>query len=296
MSDYNSSLPIRTQANADAVVAIADATVTSQTLAIDASGKVIAKLNDAAGNGITSQVNGSQQALDIGINVAGVQIDPRSIRALTNADVVTAEQGTTPWIGKDQSDGPVTPGTVATYSSLAGGQYNSSAPTLTAAQQSALQLDSSGNLKTNIAVALPAGTNNIGKVSIQDSAGAAFSLTNPLPVIVTDAAAGATDVLDYKAATAVAAAASDTHTYTVTALKTMALKQIVASGSGKIKVEIKINAVTKAVLYNSTANPNVVYQFQSPSSVAAGIAIAVVITNKDNQAQDLHSTIEGYET
>jgi hypothetical protein len=53
-------------------------------------GTVLAKLEDGAGNAITSQASGSQQALDVGINVAGVQIDPRQIRALTSADVVTA--------------------------------------------------------------------------------------------------------------------------------------------------------------------------------------------------------------
>ena len=57
-----------------------------------------AYLRDAAGNLITSQANGSQRALDVGINVAGVQIDPRQVRALTNTDVVTAEQGTSPWV------------------------------------------------------------------------------------------------------------------------------------------------------------------------------------------------------
>ncbi len=47
---------------------------------------------------------------------------------------------------KDYSDGPVTPGTVASASSLIGGQYNSALPTLTNGQQSAIQLDSSGRL------------------------------------------------------------------------------------------------------------------------------------------------------
>lgn len=62
------------------------------------SHNVGAYLRDADGNLITSQANGAQQALDVGINVAGVQIDPRQIRALTNTDVVTAEQGTSPWV------------------------------------------------------------------------------------------------------------------------------------------------------------------------------------------------------
>ena len=36
-------------------------------------------LNDGNGNIITSQANGAQRALDVGIDVAGVQIDPRSV-------------------------------------------------------------------------------------------------------------------------------------------------------------------------------------------------------------------------
>lgn len=52
------------------------------------------KLQDGNGNIVTSQANGAQRALDVGINVAGVQIDPRSIRALTSGgDSVTAAQG-----------------------------------------------------------------------------------------------------------------------------------------------------------------------------------------------------------
>lgn len=47
---------------------------------------------------------------------------------------------------KTTSAGPVTPGTVATASNLAGGQYNSSLPTLTTGQQSAIQIDSSGRI------------------------------------------------------------------------------------------------------------------------------------------------------
>lgn len=46
---------------------------------------------DGAGNSLTSQVNGTQRALDVGIDVAGVQVDPRQIRALTNTDVVKAQ-------------------------------------------------------------------------------------------------------------------------------------------------------------------------------------------------------------
>ncbi len=45
---------------------------------------------DNNGNYLTSQQNGTQQALDVGINVSGVQVDPRQTRNLTaTADTVT---------------------------------------------------------------------------------------------------------------------------------------------------------------------------------------------------------------
>jgi len=69
---------------------------------------------------------------------------------------VTANQGTSPWVDKDQADGPVTPGTVASFSQLAGGQYNTTLPTLTNTQQSAVQLDSNGRVLT---------TTNIGSIA-----------------------------------------------------------------------------------------------------------------------------------
>jgi hypothetical protein len=78
MSDFNSSLPVRTQSAGDVIAKISDATTPSQQLAVDVTGKITVKIDDASGSGLTSQVNGTQQALDVGINVSGVQIDPRN--------------------------------------------------------------------------------------------------------------------------------------------------------------------------------------------------------------------------
>lgn len=146
MSDFNSSLPVRTQTNGDVVAFLADGTTPSQLLAISSAGHISSNLFDGSGTAITSQVNGAQQALDVGIDVGGVQIDPRQIRALTASDVVSVVQSTSPWVTKDQSDGPVTPGAVASFSQLMGGQFNTVLPTLTNTQQSAIQLDSSGRV------------------------------------------------------------------------------------------------------------------------------------------------------
>jgi hypothetical protein len=46
MSDFNSSLPIRTQSNGDAAVKIVDGTVTSQQLGVDSGGRITTKISD----------------------------------------------------------------------------------------------------------------------------------------------------------------------------------------------------------------------------------------------------------
>lgn len=112
MSDYNSSLPVRTETNGDVAAKIVDGTVVSQALAVDSSGRITVKLDDGAGNSITSVTNGGRQGLDT----------------------------------YDQADGPVAPGAVATYSILIGGQFNTTLPTLTNTQQAAIQVDNRGRL------------------------------------------------------------------------------------------------------------------------------------------------------
>lgn len=381
MSDFNSSLPVRTQNDGDIVAKIGDGTTPSQQLAIDASGRIITKMQDGAGNDITSQVNGPQRALDVGIDVAGVQIDPRSIRALTSSDVVTANQGsantatngwpvkptdgtnsqsytaageakvtvtqplpaganligsvnqgTSPWITKDQSDGSPTGGTAGTFSSLSGGLFNTALPTLTNGQQASLQLDSSGKLLTNAVTSLTEDHNygTVGASTLRTAsqignatgsadfnngatgaqtlrvaanlsiAGANVSITNPVPVTIEDSPG--THVNDFKDASAVASAATDNHDYTVTAGKTLHLNQIESTGSGKAKMIISIESGVATgtfnqvfTQFNSTANPNMYIKLENPISVAAGVRVRVAMKNNELIVQDLYSTISGYE-
>lgn len=196
MSDQQGSLPVKTLNNGDIVAKLGDGTLPSQLLAIDSTGRITVKLDDSAGNALTSQANGSQRALDVGINVAGVQIDPRSIRALTSADVVTVVQtvGTSLHVDIDASalpSGAATSanqstiitdlGTIATdlaplnyaqgaatsgqLASLTLAAATTAAPTLTSGDSYPLSLDLSGSLRTVISEALPAGTNNIGSIT-----------------------------------------------------------------------------------------------------------------------------------
>jgi hypothetical protein len=134
-----------------------------------------------------------------------------------------------------------------------------------------------------------------------DEAGVAFSAANPLPVSISADIAG-DEVNNYNTAAAVAGGATSNHDYTVTAAKTLLLKQVEASGSGKMKIEVQIETGvasgvfnTRFVQFNSTADANMSIHLEAPISVAAGVRVRVIRTNRDNQAQDLYSTISGFE-
>lgn len=285
MSDFNSSLPVRTETNGDVAVKIVDGTVTSQALNVDANGKVIAKLNDGSGNAVTSQANGIQRALDVGINVAGVQIDPRQIRSLTAGDVVTANQGTSPWV-TSVNNLPATADT--NYGTVGASTLRSAAQIGNASGAADFNNGASGAQTLRVAANLAV-------------AGANVSASNPIPVVFSADPSG-DEINNYSTSAAVAAAASSNHDYTVTTGKTLLLKQIQASGSGKMKIEVQIESgvasnvfASRFVQFNSTANPNMHIELTCPISVAAGVRVRIIRTNKDNQSQDLYSTICGIE-
>jgi hypothetical protein len=131
-------------------------------------------------------------------------------------------------------------------------------------------------------------------VAISDSNGNSFTESNPL--FVAQVNSPGLEICEYHSIADVASGASVTQTYTVagTALE---LSQVEASASGKMKIEIKVGAtgaeVTKAVLFNSTANPNMSFQLKDVITVAVGDNVLVVKTNKDNQPQDLYSSVIG---
>lgn len=132
---------------------------------------VQAQLADSTGNLVTSQGSGAQRALDVGINVAGVQIDPRQIRALTSADIVTAAQGA-PALAANAWPIKISDGT-----SIAAVK---AASTAAATTDPSLVVALSPNSPT------PAGANIIGKVEVTDG-------TNVQAVKAASTAAVATD-------------------------------------------------------------------------------------------------------
>jgi hypothetical protein len=92
--------------------------------------------------------------INISASVANFFVEPMSFNASNNLTSAWLSDGSGNALSsasgsllvKDNADGPVTPGTAANNSTLIGAQYNSTLPTLTNTQQSALQLDASGRL------------------------------------------------------------------------------------------------------------------------------------------------------
>lgn len=129
----------------------------------------------------------------------------------------------------------------------------------------------------------------------------AVNTDGSINVVITDSTPG-TPINDYKRAIAIAAGATDNHDYTVTALKTLYLNQIESTGSAKAKMEVQIETAvasgtfnTRWVQFNSTATPNMMVHIDNPIPVAAGVRVRVIMRNNDLVAQDMYSTISGYE-
>lgn len=137
-------------------------------------------------------------------------------------------------------------------------------------------------------------------VAIRDENGAPFTAANPLPVTLVDSEGD--EINSFDDAANVGIGASVNHDYTVTALKTLKLAQINASASGKMKIEVQVETgvatgvfTTSFVAFNSTANPNISLDVKELISVATGVRVRVIKTNRDLSIQDIYSTISGHE-
>lgn len=95
------------------------------------------------------------------------------------ADVTSAGQ----LLVKDGADGPVAPGTVASFSMLIGGQYSATLPTLTNTQQSAIQIDSSGRILLSPNSPVPTGVADESAftygTTVQQVSGGVYQDTSP---------------------------------------------------------------------------------------------------------------------
>lgn len=137
-------------------------------------------------------------------------------------------------------------------------------------------------------------------ISLHDESGNPYSSSNPLQVVVIESEGD--EINDYQTSAAVAAGSAVDLDYTVSALKTLQLTQFHGSASGRAKFELKTETGvgtntfnTKFVFFNSTAAPNVDISLKDAISVSAGVRVRLTITNRDNQPQDVYSTVSGHE-
>jgi hypothetical protein len=80
------------------------------------------------------------------------------------------------------------------------------------------------------------------------------------------------------------------------------VQQVFCAGSGKFKAIVQIETAAGSglfnvafVAFNSTATPNATITFPSPTLVATGARIQVIMSNNDLAAQDLYSTVSGFQ-
>jgi len=135
-------------------------------------------------------------------------------------------------------------------------------------------------------------------VEIKDAAGDALGINADGSINVNIVASAVSATEQHINGTTVAGVPNtpnDVATHTVTAAKTFILRQWAASGSGKFKAQLSVNAVIMDTQFNSTAQPNVERTFGSPIEVAAGQIIKVIVTNKDQANQDLYAFFCGNE-
>lgn len=321
MADFDSSLPIRTENAGDVIAKIADATNPAQQLKVNANGSIDVNVAEPVTVDATDldirDLSSAQDSVEVlqathdNLNGnANIQVGDTDV---SNANPVpVSDAGGS--ITVDATDLDIRDLTFATDKVDASGSTVAlDGPTLAALENitvqngagaAAVNIQDGGNSITVDATDLDIRDLNATQDKVQawlrDEAGNAFSNSNPLPVVMLESEG--VEVNDYKAASAIAGGANDNHDYTVTAAKTLQLTQIEASASGKLKIEVQIESgvgtntfATKFVKFNSTSDPNVSIILKEPIAVAAGVRVRVIASNRDNQAQDLYSTISGHE-
>jgi hypothetical protein len=138
-------------------------------------------------------------------------------------------------------------------------------------------------------------------VSISDSDGNHFSLSNPLPVSLEES--GGDEIHEFDESTsAIIKGNTDVQSYTVSAGKELSIEQWGISASGYMSAILEVETaaasgtfVEKGKLFNSTANPNASIALKRLIKVPAGAIVRITRCQGDNQSQAMTSFINGIE-
>lgn len=294
MADFDSSLPVRTENPGDVIVKVSDATVPAQQLTVNADGSV--NITDNGGS-ITVDGTVAVTATDLDIrdldsaqdSVEVLQASHDNLNANANIQVGNA----------DVANGNPVP------VSDAGGSLTVDATDLDIRDLAFAtdSVDVSGSAVTATVTAtdldirdLDAAQDN---VAISDGTDTlAINADGSINVVPQEDPG--TERVNYDTTAAVAGGASDNHDFLFT--NGGRLYQVWASASGKLKAEVQIETGsatntfnTVIVGFNSTADANIPMTLAKYASIPTGARVRVIRTNRDNQAQDVYSTIVGVE-
>lgn len=264
MADFDSSLPIRTETNGDVVGKIVDGTVTSQYLTVNADGSV-----NITDNGASLTVD----ATNLDIRDLSSAQDSVEVLQSTHDDL---NANANLQVGNvDVANGNPVP------VSDAGGSITVDAS----------DLDIRDLTHVSDSVKIGDGTDLL-----------AVNTDGSINVVVANDVQG-TEVCNYQTSAAVAGGANVDFDYTVTGSTTLIINKVHASGSGKIKAELKIETAagagtynTKFVGFNSASDPNIVFDVDRYLKQVSAAKVRITITNRDNQAQDVYATLTGSES
>lgn len=315
--DFNSSLPIRTENNGDVVAKIADATTPSQQLKVNADGSI--NITDNSGSITVDASNLDIRDLVFAadkVDASGsvVALDAPTLAALESitvqngagAGAVNIQDGGNT-ITVDAVDLDIRNLVFASDKVDTSGSVIALDATTLAALESITVQNGSGAASVNIQDGGNSITVDAVDLDIRDLTHVSDSVKigdgTDFLAINADGSINAviqedvgTEVVHFNTAAAVAGGASDNHDLVF--VSASRLYQVLASASGKLKVEVRIETGsatgvfnTRVVEFNSTANTNIDITLAKYAAIPAGARVRVIRTNKDNQAQDVYSTI-----
>lgn len=238
---------------------------------------------------ISSQTSGAQQALDVGINVAGVQVDPRTrtwtLSSGTDSITTTGSISLPPGAATEATLAKLTQTQGSTTSGQSGplvqGAVTTSDPTYTTAQTDPLSLTTVGRLRTDVTGNVASGTSDSGHpvktAGIINVDGTLFTNGHRINTQMNEAGSTYTDhsgrLASYSAFSSftTAALATDIFTITGSATKTVKIRTVIISGTNTGNTNalvLMLKRSTANTLGTSTTLTNV----PNDSNNAAGTA------------------------
>lgn len=263
MSDFNSSLPVRTEQDGDVVVKVADSTLPSQQLKVNSDGSV--NITDNNGSLTVDATDLDIRDLDAGQDsVEVLQPSADNLNANANLQVGDVDVSNSNPVPISDSGGSLT--VDATDLDIRNLVFADD------------KVDVSGSDISIVNGANTMAVNTDGSINV---------------VIQEDPGL---EIVDYNTEASIAAGATSQHDVVFAAASK--LHQVFASASGKLKIEVQVETGastnlfnTILVAFNSTAAPNIQLNLSKYAAIPAGARVRIIRMNKDTQAQDVYSTV-----